>query len=800
MSNFIVRGLFLAGIIVSLACLPGCHGSPITITMSCPGCTGTPNASVTISQGDTVAITASVANDKTNSGVSWSLGSSVGSLSSQTTTSVTYVAPTALTATTTAVVTATSIANTNVTETVTITISAVFQFQTTSLPIATKGVAYVANINTIGASGPFTWAITSGALPAGLSLSSSNTASVTITGTPTTVGTSTVTLQATNGSGTPISQSFTITVNPPPSLTITTPLTIAPGTTGQLYTYTLQAAYGTPPYSWSIISGALPSGLTCAGATLPCSLSDGVIYGTPTTVGTYSFTVQVEDSATPNRGIATATLTLTISEVLVNSDLNGNYAFLVSGYDLSGNSFAAAGSFFANGGGDITSGVMDTNDNGTVNSQVSLTGTYSIGADGLGTMTIQESSPPIERTFFLSFVPTSNVQTVNLIELDSSIKQASGVLLEQNPSQFGSVLTSGSRYAFGFLGGDTAGKRYGLAGAFTTNGAGIFDSDDAGISFETNMPFTASSSLPDTSTGRGTMAFSVSGVATSYTYYVVNLQQLIVIDATDLGAVVSGFMLAQTLGSAYLTDAVFETTALNTSSSSTSLSQVGVMTGSGGSSGSLTTSFDNNLGATPSSSGSYSIDSSTGRTTLTGSGLASPDPVLYLVQANEGFLVGTDAAVTFGFMKQQSVPTPPFSLASLNGLYAGGSIPPTLSAPALSGASVFCPGTWNGASTNVICFQEVDAASANGTGGLTVNFYANTSMGAFENFTANTGYSLVSNGRGTIPQSGSSAAVFYMVSDDEFWSLSENPNGMVIIFCVPGSSGTCGAYAYSSSP
>ena len=227
------------------------------------------------------------------------------------------------------------------------------------------------------------------------------------------------------------------------------------------------------------------------------------------------------------------------------------------------------------------------------------------------------------------------------------------------------------------------------------------------------------------------------------------------------------------------------------------------MTGSGGSSGNLNTSFDNNLGATPSSTGSYSIDSSTGRTTLIGSGLASPDPVLYLVQGNEGFLVGTDAAVTFGFMKQQLVPagTPPFSVASLNGLYAGGSIPPTLFAPELSGASVFCPGTWDGASTNVICFQEVDAASANGTNGsLTVNFYAWTSIGAYENFTSNTGYSLASNGRGTIPQSGSSAAVFYMVSDDEFWSLSENPNGMVIIFCVPGSSGTCGTYTYSSSP
>jgi large repetitive protein len=772
-SNFIVRGLLLTGVFLSLACLPGCHGSPITITLSCPNCTGTPNASATINQGDTLAITASVANDKTNSGVSWTLGSSVGSLSSQTTTSVTYVAPTALTATTTAVITATSIANTNVTETVTVTISAVFEFQTTSLPIATKGVAYVATINTIGASGPFTWTITSGVLPAGLTLASSNTASVNITGVPTAVGTSTVTIQATNGSGTPISESFTITVNPPPSLTITTPAIIAPGTVGQSYSYVLQAAYGTPPYKWSLVSGTLPPGLNPP-------TSGGIIAGTPTTVGTFTFNVQVTDSATPNpatyppNGLGYA-VTININEALVNSELSGNYAFLVSGYDSSGKNFMAAGSFYAQGGA-ITSGLMDTNDGGTVQPPLGFSGNYSIGANGLGTMTFDTAG----RTFALSFVPSGSgttIQNANMIEFDNTGDQASGVLLQQTTSDFSTALTSGS-YAFGFLGSDAAGLRYALAGAFTASTTGytnsVLDYDDGGTLPPTRpMPFTvASFTTPDPVNGRGTLAFSVSGQAANYALYVVNLNQVLVIETDQKAAIVSGNILLQSgpFGAASLTDGVFETTALP--SAGTALSQLGVLT-TDGSGGSVSTSFNNNTSVNGAiqrgPGGTYSVAAANGRTTFmatagatTATGLASSDPVLYLVQANQGFLVGTDPAVTSGFVKAQSSPL------TLSGTYAGGSLPPTLPGPS----------------------GEVDAASANGSGTLTLTYYASTSAGLINAGPVAVGYSLT-NGQGTIPSAGNPTTIFYVLSPTEYWSLSVNASGMIQIF-PPTCNPSCG--------
>jgi hypothetical protein len=91
-------------------------------------------------------------------------------------------------------------------------------------------------------------------------------------------------------------------------ITGTTPVSV---TTTSLNNATQNAAYsaavsatgGTTPYSWSIISGSLPAGLTLG-------TSSGVISGTPTGSGTSTFTIQVEDASAQT---ATASLTLTVN-------------------------------------------------------------------------------------------------------------------------------------------------------------------------------------------------------------------------------------------------------------------------------------------------------------------------------------------------------------------------------------------------------------------------------------------------------------------------------------------------------
>jgi hypothetical protein len=64
------------------------------------------------------------------------------------------------------------------------------------------------------------------------------------------------------------------------------------------YSTNLEASTGVPPYAWSVVSGALPPGLSL-GNEGPPDYMLGIISGTPTTVGVYAFTVEVQDSTQP---------------------------------------------------------------------------------------------------------------------------------------------------------------------------------------------------------------------------------------------------------------------------------------------------------------------------------------------------------------------------------------------------------------------------------------------------------------------------------------------------------------------
>jgi hypothetical protein len=153
----------------------------------------------------------------------------------------------------------------------------------TGLPSGTVGIAYNYRITAAGTT-PITWSIISGSLPPGLTLDS-NTG--TVSGTPMTASTYSFTIRATNSAGTD-SRSLSISiiyVSIPPKITTTT---LPSGTVGKAYSFTLTAT-GAMPITWSII-GSLPPGLALNSNT-------GLIYGTPTTANTYSFTVRATNSA-----------------------------------------------------------------------------------------------------------------------------------------------------------------------------------------------------------------------------------------------------------------------------------------------------------------------------------------------------------------------------------------------------------------------------------------------------------------------------------------------------------------------
>jgi prepilin-type N-terminal cleavage/methylation domain-containing protein len=173
---------------------------------------------------------------------------------------------------------------------------------TTSLPSGETGANYMQTLIGVGGTTHYDWEVTSGSLPAGLTL---DELSGTISGGPTTSGLSSFTIRLIDSAGGSAFQSLSISIIAGPS--ITTSL-LPNGVPHSAYSQIMTVSGGTSPYSWSISSGYLPGGLTL-------NTSSGAISGTPTTAGTFNFTVTVSDSL----GITdTDALCITIGSFPVN--------------------------------------------------------------------------------------------------------------------------------------------------------------------------------------------------------------------------------------------------------------------------------------------------------------------------------------------------------------------------------------------------------------------------------------------------------------------------------------------------
>ena len=146
------------------------------------------------------------------------------------------------------------------------------------------GDAYSILLSATGGTGAYAFNLSVGTLPVGLTLTTGGV----LSGTPSVFGDFNFTVAATDSLGCVGVRSYTLIIRPPcvPGITVS-PDALPNGTVGVIYAQTLGASGGTMPYLFEV-TGALPDGVTLT--------SGGLLSGTPTAAGNFSFTIRVIDA------------------------------------------------------------------------------------------------------------------------------------------------------------------------------------------------------------------------------------------------------------------------------------------------------------------------------------------------------------------------------------------------------------------------------------------------------------------------------------------------------------------------
>ena len=362
-------------------------------------------------------------------------------------------------------------------------------------------------------------------------------------------------------------------------------------------------------------------------------------------------------TVTATDGAATASGTATI--VYSDAALKGPFAFSYSGDNSSGY-FAVAGSFVADGNGTIVSGVEDIDSFSTgVSGPLAVNGTYLVGPDGRGTMSLNSG---LQSAGTLAFVLTTNQHGL-LIRFDKNVT-GSGTLDQQNLNDLSiSPTIINGPYVFSISGADSSFSPMGVAGKFSTNGGGglgaptILDAKINGTAKTSDTSLTGSYSFDParSGTGRGTITLTSDSTGSQqYAFYIIDSAHVHLVE-TDSNAFLAGDMFAAPAGNSF---SVSELTAgnypfTNGGTSSTGAYASGGVFASDGAGNIKSGIVDaNNAGTIQSGSmlGScaYTVDQTTGRIDLKlcPSGASASEFAAYLTSTGSAVMLELDSAAT----------------------------------------------------------------------------------------------------------------------------------------------------------
>ncbi len=270
--------------------------------------------------------------------------------------------------------------------------TAILDITPNTLPNGTLNVAYSQALTQTGILGTITWSVSAGALPTGITISSTTGA---LSGTPSVAGTFNITVQATDGTCT-TTKAYTLVINCP---TITFGTAPGNGTVGVAYSQTVtQTGLGTPV--WSISTGTLPTGTTINPAT-------GEIAGNPTVAGTYTFTVQATQSTCSNTQSYTVIIgcpTITVAPVTLP---NGIVNTLYAGQVISANAVGLTGAYTIALTSGSAPGMSFNTGTNTWEGTPTAQGTYPL------VFTVTNTASTCSTTMNYSFVVTCSTVTIN---------------------------------------------------------------------------------------------------------------------------------------------------------------------------------------------------------------------------------------------------------------------------------------------------------------------------------------------------------------------------------------------------